>query len=323
MQAIEHFKQFLIGQDARNISALWQQMYRSQYFEGGRVLTAAMSAVDIALHDVVAKHLKCPVYQLLGGTHRHHVPVYVTCQAAMGQGAVDEAKKLAAEGWPCIRFGGQNIYRSENQGDATVGYMQRTYNDDPLLFEPRESIAQTVEWMPKVRAAVGNAVAIGIEYHHRLSVAEAANFIQKMPNGTLDWLEEPIRDESPEAYEVLRSLTPQPFALGEVSADEYPVVAVAIAVLAATCCDLVCVGVCVQVAVLAVHRERPGQFCSRGHLQHRRLHRGYESCGVGRGALCGPDATQSFGPDLHCRLRSPWGRCSQLCVDGGTHAALF
>ena len=75
--AVDHFKQFLIGQDARNISALWQQMYRSQYFEGGRVLTAAMSAIDLALHDVVAKSLRCPVYQLLGGTHRHHVPVYV------------------------------------------------------------------------------------------------------------------------------------------------------------------------------------------------------------------------------------------------------
>ena len=29
--------------------------YRSQYFEGGRVLTAAISATDIALHDLVAK----------------------------------------------------------------------------------------------------------------------------------------------------------------------------------------------------------------------------------------------------------------------------
>ena len=44
---------------------------------------------------------------------------------------------------------------------------------DPLVFEPRESIARTVAWMPKVRAAVGDAVAIGVEYHHRLSVAEA------------------------------------------------------------------------------------------------------------------------------------------------------
>ena len=31
MQAIDHFKQFLIGSDARNISALWQQMYELQY----------------------------------------------------------------------------------------------------------------------------------------------------------------------------------------------------------------------------------------------------------------------------------------------------
>jgi hypothetical protein len=29
----------------------------------------------------------------------------------MGQGVVDEARQLAAEGWPCIRFGGQGIYR--------------------------------------------------------------------------------------------------------------------------------------------------------------------------------------------------------------------
>lgn len=54
-----------------------------------------------------------------------------------------------------------------------------------------------------------------IEYHHRLSVAEAASFCQKLPPGTLDWFEEAIRDESPEAYETLRTLTPQPFAIGE------------------------------------------------------------------------------------------------------------
>lgn len=188
--------------------------------EGGRTLTAAMSAIDIALHDVMGKHLRCPVYQLLGGAHRKHVPVYVTCQAAMGEGAIIEAKRLVAEGWPCIRFGGHGIYRSENENDDTAG---TSAGVDPLLFEPRESIARTVEWMPRVRAAVGNKTAIGIEYHHRLSVAEAANFIQKLPAGCLDWLEEAIRDESPEAYESLRALTPQPFALGEEFASKWQV----------------------------------------------------------------------------------------------------
>ena len=38
-----------------------------------------------------------------------------------------------------------------------------------------------------------------------------------------DWLEEPIRDESPEAYATLRTLTPQPFALGEEFASKWQV----------------------------------------------------------------------------------------------------
>ena len=39
---VQHFREFLVGQDPMRIGALWQEMYRSQYFEGGRVLTAAM-----------------------------------------------------------------------------------------------------------------------------------------------------------------------------------------------------------------------------------------------------------------------------------------
>ena len=102
--AVEHFSQFLVGRDANQIGALWQEMYRSQYFEGGRVLTAAISAIDIALHDLVAKSRNIPVYQLLGGAHRHHIPVFVTSHATMGQDAVDAAKRFKEEGWPCVRF---------------------------------------------------------------------------------------------------------------------------------------------------------------------------------------------------------------------------
>ena len=62
---------------------------------------------------------------------------------------------------------------------------------------------------------------IGIDYHHRLSVAEAASFCQMMPTHTLDFIEEPIRDESPEAYEELRKLTVVPFAIGEEFASKW------------------------------------------------------------------------------------------------------
>ena len=56
---------------------------------------------------------------------------------------------------------------------------------------------------------------LGIEYHHRLSVAEAASFCQMLRPGTIDFLEEPIRAETPAAYAALRSMTDVPFAIGE------------------------------------------------------------------------------------------------------------
>ena len=42
---VEHYREFLIGRDPMKRGALWQEMYRSQYFEGGRTLTAAISAL--------------------------------------------------------------------------------------------------------------------------------------------------------------------------------------------------------------------------------------------------------------------------------------
>ena len=51
--ALNHFREFLIGKDPMQRGALWQEVYRSQYFEGGRVLSAALSAIDIALHDIL------------------------------------------------------------------------------------------------------------------------------------------------------------------------------------------------------------------------------------------------------------------------------
>ena len=76
--AVKHYREFLIGRDPMQIGGLWQEMYRSQYFEGGRALTGAISAIDIALHDIVGKALNVPVYQLLGGKLRDTVPCFAT-----------------------------------------------------------------------------------------------------------------------------------------------------------------------------------------------------------------------------------------------------
>lgn len=205
--AVKHYREFLIGRDPMRIGALWQEMYRSQYFEGGRVLTAAISAIDIALHDIAGKALGVPVYQLLGGKQRDFVPCFATMFAPNLEGLIEGGQLLLREGWTVIRTV-PNYTSSANYG---AGGSEDAQN----IWEPWASIGVTARNLTKLREALGGDAILGIDYHHRLSVAEAASFCQRMPTGTLDFLEEPIRDESPEAYEALRKLTPIPFAIGE------------------------------------------------------------------------------------------------------------
>ncbi len=211
--ALKHFREFLIGKDPRQIGRIWQELYRSQYFEGGRVLLAAQSAIDIALYDILGKSLGVPVYQLLGGKQRDTIPCFATA-SGHAEKLVEGVKLLMAHGW--------NVIRTAPMMPSSPGAFNRGgFINGSQIFEPRESIALTAKWLVKVREEVGSEVTLGIDYHHRLSVAETASFCQRMPKGTLDFLEEPIRDETPEAYEALRRMTDVPFAIGEEFASKW------------------------------------------------------------------------------------------------------
>ena len=109
---------------------------------------------------------------------------------------------MQAQGWQAIRF-------------FPAGQSSKD------IFEPRVSIGATAGMLNKAREALGDEVVLGIDYHHRLSVAEAASFCNKLGRGVLDFLEEPIRDETPEAYESLRTMTDIPFAIGEEFASKW------------------------------------------------------------------------------------------------------
>lgn len=197
--AIQHFRDFLVGKNPLNISAIWQELYRSNYFEGGRVLSAAISAIDIALYDLAGRALGVPVYQLLGGKHRDYVPGFATTQASTLEQMIADVQLLLENGWNVVR--------------ANPGFVQR--NAERGVYEPMESVPLTARWLTKIREEVGTDFVLGTDYHHRLTVAETASFCQRMPSGTLDFLEEPIRAESPEAYEALRKIVSVPLAIGE------------------------------------------------------------------------------------------------------------
>lgn len=202
---IRQLERMLIGRDPFDIGPIWQELYRHTYYEGSRDLAGAIGAIDIALHDIKARALGVPVWQLLGGRHRDWVPLFATTEAPMGPQLLEDGRRLVDAGWTVIR----SWIHAPSEGAGG------------RAFDPRASIGETATWLARLRAAVGPGVMLGVDYHHRLSVAEAASFCQRMPSGTLDFLEEPIRDETPEAYEALRRLTDVPFAIGEEFASKW------------------------------------------------------------------------------------------------------
>jgi L-alanine-DL-glutamate epimerase-like enolase superfamily enzyme len=69
----------LLGADPFEIAALNRRMYEETIYHGRRGLGVhALSAVDIALYDLVGKQLDRPAYQLLGGARREAITPYAT-----------------------------------------------------------------------------------------------------------------------------------------------------------------------------------------------------------------------------------------------------
>lgn len=77
----------LVGKDPLEIAALWQKAYEGTFWPGRRGLGIhALSAVDIALHDLAGKQLGVPAYKLMGGARRESLRPYCTIYPGLAHG---------------------------------------------------------------------------------------------------------------------------------------------------------------------------------------------------------------------------------------------
>ena len=192
----------LIGLEAGNISAIWEMLYNGVRHEAAAtrghampelsrrgLSLAAISAVDIALWDILGKAHNVPVWQLLGGRKAERMPAY------------------ASGGWADEHAIGDQLNSYIDAGGFKAVKMRVGSMDGA----PHVSAAR----VKAARAAIGPDVELMVDAHGTYTVADAKRFIHLVRDCDLAWFEEPvIGDDKPGMAEV-RAAGCVPVAAGE------------------------------------------------------------------------------------------------------------
>jgi len=189
-----YLKPWLLGQDPWDIEYLWQHMYRKTMAFGRKGIgMVAMSAVDIALWDILGKSAKQPVYRLLGGRTKQRIPVYASRLYSVELDELAaEAKRYQDEGYKAmkLRFGWGPV-------DGAAG-MQRN-----------------VELVRTVRAAIGDGVDLMADAYMGWTLDYAKRMLPLLEPFHLRWLEEPVIPDDTRGYKELKNYGRIPIAGGE------------------------------------------------------------------------------------------------------------
>jgi D-galactarolactone cycloisomerase len=184
-------KPLLIGQDPSNTEVLWHRMYNQTRDYGTKgAMIGAISAIDIALWDIVGKKLNQPVYQLLGGAFRRKVQAYATgFYRISGQG---EQERLAKEA----------------ERHMTAGF-------SAMKIKLGFGVEDDIRVMRAIRNAVGEDITLMIDSNHAYGVAEAIELGLALKDYKLRWIEEPVAPEDLAGYAQVRNALHTPIAGGE------------------------------------------------------------------------------------------------------------
>lgn len=173
--------QFLIGQDPTRPDYLWQIMYRHAFWRGGVAILSAISGIEQALWDITGRAYGQPVYRLLGGAVRDHIPAYTHC------GNPESAVGLVEHGWRALKTG-------------PGGVLPGTRN----VVTERSIERSAAQHLEALREAVGEDVELMVDNHGRLRPSAAIRVGRAIEPYRLLFFEEPVPPDNVAALETVR-----------------------------------------------------------------------------------------------------------------------
>lgn len=189
-----YLKPLLLGKDPWDIEFVWQLMYRKTMAFGRKGIgMAAISAVDIALWDILGKAANQPVFRLLGGKTKQRIPVYASRLYSV------ELKELAAE-----------ATRYKDEGFKA---MKLRFGWGPV--DGAAGMQRNLELVRTVRDAVGGEIDVMADAYMGWTLDYAKRILPLLEPFNLRWLEEPVIPDDMHGYSELRSRVRVPIAGGE------------------------------------------------------------------------------------------------------------
>ena len=189
-----YLEPLLTGADPWDTEYIWQLMYRRTLAFGRKgVALTAISAVDIALWDILGKDAKQPVYRLLGGRTKERIPVYASRLYAM---PLDQL-------------------RSEAQSYKEQGYkaMKLRFGWGPL--DGAAGMQKNVALVEAAREVIGYEVDLMADAYMGWTLDYAKRMLPLLEPFRLRWLEEPVIPDDAGGYKELKSCGRVPIAGGE------------------------------------------------------------------------------------------------------------
>jgi L-alanine-DL-glutamate epimerase-like enolase superfamily enzyme len=184
----------LLGADPWDTEYLWQQMYRRTMAFGRKgVAMTAISAVDIALWDILGKDARQPVYRLLGGRTKDRIPVYASRLYAL---PLDELRVEA-----------------RNYKDAGYQAMKLRFGWGPL--DGAAGMQRNLDLVRTVREVIGDGIDLMADAYMGWTLDYAKRMLPLLEPFHLRWLEEAVIPDDTRGYAELKRYGRVPIAGGE------------------------------------------------------------------------------------------------------------